>query len=176
MRLRILVLGVVLSLVALALWYQPLETISTTATVPADRHQVVGLVAPLDILGGPVSFTLDWSASFSLTAQVYRCGTSPDCKTTGANNEVAQGTGASGTLRWQSTQGVYFVLVCTGGPVQVSVQETEPLLGGTVGIALLSFGLFLVVLGVWLVPVRTDRRVPRTHRDDDKDFERVDPP
>lgn len=165
MRRRVVVIGIVLALVAITIWYVPLQTISSTFSIPQGKSQVVGLQAPLDVLGAPITYSLRWSSSSSSVVSVYRCGTTSVCSVVGPGNLIASGSGRSGTLSWSGRPGNYFHII-PSGPVQITFQELEPLLGGSAGIAMLAFSGFLAGFGVWLpaLPSSGEQLVPRVPR------------
>jgi hypothetical protein len=173
MRKRLLVIGIVVALAAIAVWYVPLQTVTTSDTLPLNRSQVIGLQAPLDVIGPTIGYTLHWTAVSAATVSVYRCGTNSACTSISSGNLVARGTGPSGSLSWSGPQGNYFHIVASA-PVSITIEELEPLLGGSAGVAMLVFGGFLVVLGVRLpaLPEPEEAPVPRFEKDE---FD-VDPP
>ena len=162
MRRRMVIVGVILLVVGAAIWYAPLEPVSATSTMPGTlpyRALQIGITAPFDFFGARIPITLSWSASSTVSISVDRCGTSP-CNST--NQFVASGNGASGSLSWSGEPNVYYVVERvppSGVPIQVTTKYTEPLLGGSVGLALTAFGVFVTVLGLWLVPP-TQRKAP----------------
>ncbi|HTW56009.1 MAG TPA: hypothetical protein VMG36_06145 [Thermoplasmata archaeon] len=155
MRRRMVILGVVLLVIGAALWYLPTGTVSATSTMNGTipYHALsIGLDAPFAFLGGTIRISVAWTSSETVSLSVYKCGTSP-CSS--ATQYVAGGSGSSGSFSWSGQANVYYVVdrVPASGPaIQVTTHYTEPLLGGTVGIAITGFGVFVTVLGVWLMP------------------------
>jgi len=166
MRKGFVAIGVALALVGVALWYFPLQTVSSNISIPQGKSQVVGLEAPLDLLGAPITYTLHWSSSSTSVVAVYRCGTSSTCSATGPGSLVVKGSGRTGSLSWTGPAGDYFHII-PSGPVEVTFEELEPLLGGSLGLSVLGFGAFLAVFALWLPAVpEGDRPVRRTHDED----------
>jgi hypothetical protein len=168
MRRRMVILGVVLLVVGSALWYFPTETVSATSTMNGTLpyHSLnIGLDAPFAFLGGAISISISWVASESVSLSVYKCGTSA-CNS--SNQLVGSGSGSTGSISWSGQANIFYVVerVPASGPaIQVTSHYSEPLLGGTVGIALTGFGVFVTVLGLWLMPPLPGRTpAPRTDR------------
>lgn len=159
MRRRLVVLGIVVALVGLALWYFPIQPVSTGPQLDSGTTYIVGLEAPLSILGAPIPFTLLWDAhNITMSVSVYACGEQPKCHNVGPANLLASEKGTSGTLHWQGRAGDYYAVVSTSKPLTLTLSYPEPVLGGTAGLAAIGFGGFLAALGVWLAPPRVSKR------------------
>jgi len=161
-RFGIVAIGATLIVVGALVWYAPLQPIHDGPLTDTGSAYTIGLQAPLDVLGATVSFSLTWSSSVDESVEVYSCGSHPTC--TGLTNSdlVTRGSGKTGTLGWTGKAGEYFAFLSSSQPVELTVDYTEPVLGGTAGLGTLIFGGFLAALGVVSAapprPAGTDRR------------------
>ena len=159
MRRRLIVIGVALAILGAALWYFPVQPVTSGPNTDRGSVYIVGLDAPLDILGGSVPFTLHWQSTFTISVSLHSCGSQPKCTNLGPNSAIGNETGTSGTFHWTGVANTYYALVATSGPLTVTLQYPEPPLGGTVGLSLVIFGGFLAALGAYLpTPVAPVRR------------------
>ena len=174
MRRRLVVIGIALALVGAALWYFPVQSVSTGPESDSGTVFIVGLDAPLDVLGAQIPFTLHWEARSPVSVKLYVCGDHPTCTNLGLGTYITGENGTSGTLHWNGFADQYFALVSTIADLTVNVQYPEPVIGGTLGVALIGFAGFLVVLGVLLRPPPTPVGRP-TRRSKDEDVLGPDP-
>jgi hypothetical protein len=165
-RRRILVLGIVIALVGLALWYVPLQPDSTGSQLDSGTTYVVGDQAPLSILGAEIPFTLAWEThNITISVSIYACGPQPKCHNVGPSNYLTGDKGTSGTLHWNGKANEYYAVVSSSKPLHVTLSYPEPVLGGTAGLGTLIFGGFVAVLGTFLAtpPARSASPEGRTH-------------
>lgn len=155
MRRRMVIVGVILLVIGATLWYFPVQTVDATSTMSGTLpyHSLnIGLDAPFAFLGGAIAISISWVASESVSLSVYKCGSS-SCNS--SDQFVGSGSGSTGSISWSGQANIYYVVerVPASGPaIQVTGHYTEPLLGGTVGLATTGFGVFVLVLGLWLMP------------------------
>jgi hypothetical protein len=152
-RRPLIVIGIVFLLVGLSLWYFPIQPVDTGPVLDGGTSFVLGDIAPFDLLGAHVPFTLTWASHVGgINVSLYRCGDKPKCTGLKPSTYVTGETGASGTLHWTGTAGVYYVLVTTGKPLTVTIDYPQPVLGGTAGLVSVVFGGLMLGFGLWLVP------------------------
>ena len=159
MRRGIVTIGIVLAVAGAALWYFPAQPVDTGAVKDTSTSYVVGVRAPLELIGGLILFDLHWSSGVEITISLYDCGSRTSCAGLTGAKPIATETGTSGELRWTGGPNQYFNLVPTTRPVKIDLSYTEPLLGGTAGLGLLLFGGILAGLGAWSPPAPP--RAPR---------------
>jgi len=147
-RFGIVAIGAVLIVVGGLVWYAPLQPIHDGPLTDTGSSYSIGLQAPLDVLGATVSFSLTWSSSVDESVEIYSCGTHPTCTGLTSSDFVAGGSGKTGTLGWTGKAGEYFAFVSSSQPIQLTIDYTEPVLGGTAGLGTLVFGGFLAALGI----------------------------
>jgi len=163
------VLGVVVLLVGLAIWYYPLQPVDSGPVLDGGTSFVLGDDAPLAVLGAPIAFSLTWSSHVgALNVSLYTCGTKPKCTGLKPDDYVTGETGTGGTLHWSGRADDYYALVSTAKPLTVTVIYAQPLLGGTAGVAAVVFGGFLVGLGLWLVPPALPVKAPTAKSRDEE--------
>ncbi len=152
-----LVIGIIAALVGVGLWYAPVQTMSTGNQNVNRTTDVLEFSAPAAVLDSPIPYTVDWSASFSITVSLYDCGPHPLCTNLSKSNYVTGGTGKSGTLHWTGKVGEYYAFVSSTRPVEVDFEYAEPLFGGVAGIVFVGIGVVLVIAGIRLGPSRRER-------------------
>lgn len=152
MRAGPIVAGLLIFLVGWALWYFPVQSVSTGATSLADgATAVVGVGgAPLILLGSTIPYTLKWSAATSVTISVYDCGSDSTCALATSASPLRTANGTSGVLSWTGHHGQYFAVGPSGGNASVAVSYTMPLLAGSVGLGAVLVGFTMIVVGILL--------------------------
>ena len=152
MRTGPIVAGLLIFVVGWALWYFPIQSVSTGATTITNGHvDSVGVGgAPLIVLGSSIPYTLKWTSSPAVNVTVYDCGSDSTCALATSGSSVARGVGASGSLAWTGHHGQYFAIVPTGGDATVAVTYTTPLLAGSVGLGAVILGFAMLVVGILL--------------------------
>jgi hypothetical protein len=144
-RAGVAVFGVVLVVVGAVLWYFPLVTNSSSIEVPTGDGYVFGL--PGVLLIGPIPYTASWTSGGPTNVTVYACGTDSGCPNGPVAPVVATASGASGSIRWTSSAGHYFLLV-PNTTSNVTVEYSSPIGAGLVGIGLLGVGAIVCVVGL----------------------------
>ncbi|HTP53348.1 MAG TPA: hypothetical protein VML94_00050 [Thermoplasmata archaeon] len=153
MRRQLVVIGIVFLLVGLPLWYFPVQSVDTGPVLDGGTSFVLGDIAPFNVLGARVPFTLSWTSHIGgLNVSLYRCGEKPTCTNLKPSTFVAGEFGDAGTLHWEGRAGIYYVLVTSGKPLTVSIDYPQPVLGGTAGLVSVVFGGMMLGLGLWLLP------------------------
>ena len=149
MRAGIAVVGLVLLLIGLALWYVPFAGPSSNAAVPNGSALTVQGSAPAALLTSSFTWTVSWTAtSSSVTVTVYDCGTSPGSCTNSGLTVVKNGTGSSGSLSWSGPKAEAYAILVTGGSgATVTYGYAVPIAGGLAGIALTFIGFILLIAG-----------------------------
>ena len=150
MRAGAIVAGILIFAVGWALWYFPVQSVSTGATpLAAGAQKVVGEGgAPLVVLGSPIPYTLRWNSSASVTINVYDCSSDATCALATSAAPITNASGTSGSIDWSGHHGEYFAVVPTGGAATVAVSFTTPLLSGSVGLGGVVVGFIMIVLGI----------------------------
>jgi hypothetical protein len=144
-RASIAVLGAVLVVIGAVLWVVPVTPASSSIQVPYGDGYDFGL--PSGVMIGSVPYSADWSAPTSANVTLYSCGTDSGCPNYSFDPVVAHGTGASGSMRWSSAGGRYFLLV-PNVTANITVHYTEPVAGGVAGVGLLGVGVIVCVAGL----------------------------
>lgn len=153
MNRRVVAIGVAIAVIGAAVWYVPLEPGSTGAETVASFDRSIQLYAPFDVLGYPISFSLAWSTSYPVSAivQLFACGDRASC--TNARS-IGSETGDHGSFSWKGAAGEYFLFESSVKPMTIDLRYAEPLLGGALGAAAVTFGGFLIAIGYLFVPAR----------------------
>ncbi len=152
MRKGLFITGVIILLIGLVSIAYPMFIGSSVAIVAWPNA-----VSPAPPLAGSGTFTVHWTGGTSTTHVVlYECTTS-DCVGLGA--ELANASGASGTLSVSLTAGHAYALTEYGTPI--SVPATVTIMGITllilIGIVLLLVGVVVMALSFRRPSVRAER-------------------
>lgn len=159
MRAGMLVVGILLLIVGIVLWYLPVQPSATTQAVPTGEGAIISANPPLAVLTSSLSYNANWSASSTVTVNVYDCGTDTQCTNAVHTSPIATGTGASGSLSWSGPKGEVF-LVVPSSTATVTTTVTEPLLGGVIGVVLLVIGILLAAIGAMRAPKKAAPAAP----------------
>jgi hypothetical protein len=153
-RFRVVLVGVLLLVVGLALWYLPLPGPNGSNAVPDGSAAIVPSTTPLALLSSSLPWTASWTSASSVNVTAYDCGTSSNTCTQAVTLQgipiVASGTGSSGSLSWSGPRGeVYAIAVTslTGVGATVTWGYSVPLGGGSVGLGLTGIGVVVILVG-----------------------------
>ncbi len=149
MRKGMVIVGLVLLLLGVVLWYVPVGNPQPSTAVASGEVLVVGASPPLAVLSPSLPYSAAWTSSGgSDTVTVYDCGTDSSCANAGsASSQVTSGSGTSGTLTWSGSRGDYFAIEPGNGTVTVTPTIGEPFAGGLIGLLLVIVGLVLLLVG-----------------------------
>ncbi|HXQ94760.1 MAG TPA: hypothetical protein VN864_06310 [Thermoplasmata archaeon] len=153
MRLPVVAFGVVLILAGAALWYVPLTSATTTIQVPVGDAYDFGVPTGYIVAGIP--YTASWNSGSLTNVTIYSCGTNSACPNEVSAPVVAQRDASSGSLKWTSSAGHYFLLV-PNTTVNLTLSYLEPVSGGLVGLGALGLGAIVLVVGLALRRPPTD--------------------
>ena len=153
MRTGMLVAGIVILIIGVVLWYLPVQPVSNSLTVPTGAGDTLSANPPLAVLTSQLTYSASWTASSSITVNVYDCGTDSACSNAIHSGAIATGTGSSGSLSWTGPKGEYYLIV-PSSTATVTAGATEPLAGGLVGVALLVVGLIIAIVGAVRGPAK----------------------
>jgi hypothetical protein len=147
-----IVAGLLIFIVGWALWYFPIQAVSTGAvSEPSGATDIVGVGgAPLIILGSSIPYNLKWSSGPNVTVNVYDCSTDSTCALATSGSPITHGNGSAGSLSWSGGHGQYFAVVPSGGAATLAVTYTTPLLEGAVGLGGVVLGFVMIILGILL--------------------------
>jgi hypothetical protein len=144
-RAAVAVFGVAMIVVGAALWYLPLNSVSSSIEVPLGDAYVFGV--PASSIVGSVPFKASWSSGSDTNVTIYSCGSNSGCPTQLNGSVIAHASGTSGSMGWTSKMGQYYLLV-PNTTANVTVSFLEPLLGGIAGIGVLGAGAVILLAGV----------------------------
>ncbi|HEV8050561.1 MAG TPA: hypothetical protein VGP88_08215 [Thermoplasmata archaeon] len=147
MRLPVVVFGVVLLIAGAALWFVPLTSASTTVQVPVGDAYDFGV--PTGYIVDGIPYTATWNSGAATNVTIYSCGTNSACPNEVNAPVVVQHNGSSGSLKWTSSAGHYFLLV-PNTTVNLTLSYLEPVAGGLAGIGTIGFGAIVIVVGLAL--------------------------
>ncbi|HEV2166477.1 MAG TPA: hypothetical protein VGS23_05835 [Thermoplasmata archaeon] len=145
------VVGILVLIVGVALWYIPMNVSIGSNHVPALSGDIVEASPPAALLTPKLPYTVTWSSDSGapVNLSVYNCGTDSTCGSFTPSDRVASGSGATGTVTWSGVKGNYYAIVPSGLTAKTTVTASvgEPLFGGLLGIGLLVLGLIFLAVG-----------------------------
>jgi hypothetical protein len=154
MRGGIAVVGLILLILGLVLVYIPVPGIPGTSTgsqnVPQGQGEKFSYPGTLAFLTSSIPYTVTWTSTNSTRIVVVDCGSDSGCLQALADPVVASGNGTSGTLSFSGHKGQTYAVLNEGpaATAAVNVQFSVPLIGGTVGSALLIVGIVVFLAGL----------------------------
>jgi hypothetical protein len=144
-RVAVVAFGVVVILAGAVLWYVPLSSASTSLQVPVGDAYDFGV--PNGYILGAIPYTASWASGSSTNVTIYGCGTNSACPNEVSGPVVAHADAATGSLKWTSSAGHFFLLV-PNSTVNLTLSYLEPVAGGLVGIGMVGLGAIAFVVGL----------------------------